>query len=232
MLKKKKKKNERMNEWIRLRLVQHDELNEPNRKTNKLDTPWTSGTLTYFIKVEWKFARNRTIETSFKEWGPILVQDVLATRVALFEFNWKIIKKERERMEIDIRTLSVFSNENEKKKMTNLANTSNSWINVFTTVDIFDSTLAKEKVDILANVKWSNKIWFYIFKWEQKKDGYKSIHYYAMNINKKENLLSSHLESYLMVLLKSCLFSPVFPLYRSVRKMTVSALLYSATDPL
>ena len=39
--------------------------------------------LTNFIKVKWKFARNRTIESGFEKGGPVFVENVLAAGIAL-----------------------------------------------------------------------------------------------------------------------------------------------------
>ncbi len=46
------------------------------------------------------------------------------------------------------------------------------------------------------------------------------------------DVLSSHLESYFIVRLNGCTFCPVVKLYKSVLKITVSAFVNSATDPL
>lgn len=106
------------------------------------------------------------------------------------------------------------------------ADASNTRIHRFTAIDVFDSRFPEEKVHIFADVEGAHKIWFWKFKWQ--------ILLFTRFSNREllnQYALSNHLESYFNVRLKLYSLRPFVKLYRSVRKITVSALVNSAFVP-
>jgi hypothetical protein len=77
-----------------------------------------------FIEIEWKFARNATVESGLEICNPVLTENILAADVTL-------------------------------------ADTSNTWVDSLSAIDVLDRCFTEEKVDIFTDVKWSHKVWFY-----------------------------------------------------------------------